>query len=50
MISDLRFRMRALLRRKSVETGLEDELAFHLEQQVEKYAQGAMSREEARLR
>ena len=48
MIRDLWFRMRALLRRKSVETELEDELRFHLEQQVEKYAQGGMSREEAR--
>lgn len=50
MISDLWFRMRALLRRKSVETELEEELRFHLERQVEKYAQDGMSREEARRR
>jgi putative ABC transport system permease protein len=50
MIIDMWFRMRALLRRKSVETELEDELRFHLEQQVEKYVQGGMSREEARRR
>ena len=45
MIRDLWFRLRALLRRKSVEAELEGELRFPLEQQVEKYAQGGMSRE-----
>ena len=47
MFSDLWIRVRALFRRKSVETDLDDELRFHLEQQVEKYAQNGMSSEEA---
>lgn len=50
MINDLWHRTRALFRRKSVETELDDELRFHLERQVEKYVQSGMSREEARRR
>ena len=50
MLSDLWIRVRALLRRKSVEKELEDELWFHLERQVEKYAQSGLSREEAQRR
>ena len=36
MLSDLYFRLRSLLRRGTVENELDDELRFHLEQQVEK--------------
>src|SRR5207249_466742 len=47
MFSDLWLRMRAVFRRKSVETELDEELQFHLERQVEKYVQGGLSKEEA---
>src|SRR5215467_3049260 len=50
MVNDLWHRLRALFRRKSVETELEDELRFHLERQVEKYLQSGLSREEAQRR
>ena len=50
MLNDLWIRVRALLRRKSAEMELDDELRFHLERQVEKYVQSGMSREEARRR
>ena len=49
-MSDLWIRVRALFRRKSVETELDDELRFHLERQVEKYVQSGLSREEAQRR
>jgi len=50
MFRDLWLRMRALFRRKSVETELDEELWFHLERQVEKYVKGGLSREEATRR
>lgn len=50
MWSDLWIRVRALFRRKSVETELDEELRFHLERQVEKYVQNGLSREEAQRR
>src|SRR5579859_702643 len=50
MLSNLWIRARAFLRRKSVETELDDELRFHLERQVEKYMQSGLSREEAKRR
>jgi len=50
MLNDLWHRTRALVRRKSVETELHDELRFHLERQVEKYVQSGLSREEATRR
>ena len=50
MVSGLWHRMRALLRRKSAETNLDDELRFHLERQVEKYIQTGLSSEEAQQR
>src|SRR5689334_4775932 len=50
MLNDLWHRMRALLRLKSVETELDDELRFHLERQVAKYVQSGMSCEEAQRR
>jgi len=40
MLSDLNIRLRSLFRRAKVEEELDDELRFHLEQQVEKYMQG----------
>lgn len=50
MFSDLWIRVRALFRRKAVETELDEELRFHLARQVEKYVQGGLSREEAQRR
>ncbi len=50
MFSDLRFRVLALFRRRSVERELDEELQFHVARQVEKYVQGGMSREEATRR
>jgi putative ABC transport system permease protein len=50
MLSDLWIRVRALFRRKSVETEMEEELRFHLERQVEKYVKSGMSRAEAQRR
>jgi predicted permease len=50
MISDLLIRLRALLRHNKVEGELDEELRFHFEQQVEKYAQSGLTREEARRR
>ena len=50
MIRDLWHRVRALLRRKSVETELDDELRFHLVRLVEKYVQAGLNRVEAMRR
>jgi predicted permease len=47
MVRDLRFRLRALLRRGAVERELDDELRFHLEQQIEKHVAAGRSRAEA---
>jgi predicted permease len=47
MLSDLRIRLRSLLRRARVEQELDDELRFHMDQQAEKYLRAGMSREEA---
>ena len=47
MISDFRFRLRALFRRRTVETEMEDELRFHFERQVEKNRDDGMTPEEA---
>ena len=47
MLSDLIFRLRALFRRNAVESELDEELRFHLEQQVEKHMRAGLSREEA---
>jgi predicted permease len=48
MLSDLVFRLRSLFRRNTVEAELDDELRFHVEQQVEKCIRSGMTREEAR--
>ena len=47
MFSDLFIRLRALLRHTAVEGELDDELRFHLEQQVEKHVHSGLTREEA---
>jgi len=48
MFADLIYRLRALFRRKTVETEMDEELCFHFERQVEKYLASGMTREEAR--
>ena len=48
MFSDFLIRARALFRRKAVERELNDELRFHFEQQVEKFAQSGIPSQEAR--
>jgi predicted permease len=48
--SDLRYRVRALLRRDSVERELADELGFHLERETEKYERMGLPRAEAERR
>jgi predicted permease len=50
MLSDLRYRLRALFRRHAVETELDQELHFHLEKEVEKYMRSGMTEEESRRR
>jgi len=47
MLNDLRYRVRALFRRSAVEGELDDELRFHLEQQVDKHVRAGMPRSEA---
>ena len=47
MWNDLLFRLRALLRRNSVEGELDQELAFHLEREVEKRVASGMAPDEA---
>jgi predicted permease len=47
MLNDLRFRLRTLFRRNTVETELDDELRFHFEHEVEKYQQSGMTHKEA---
>jgi hypothetical protein len=50
MLSDFLFRLRCLLRRKRVETELDEELRSHLEYEAEKYVKSGLSPEEARRR
>jgi hypothetical protein len=47
MFSDMLFRLRSLFRRSVVENELDDELRFHIEQQVEKHVRAGLTREEA---
>ncbi len=47
MLSDLFIRIRSLFRRGAVEGELDEELRFHLENQVEKYIRSGLTREEA---
>src|SRR5271155_1780103 len=48
MLNDLRFRLRALFRRNSMETELEQELRFHFEHEVEKRIRAGMPPDQAR--
>ncbi|MGC1187884.1 MAG: ABC transporter permease [Candidatus Acidiferrales bacterium] len=50
MWSDLKIRLRALFRRKSVETEMDDELRFHFERRVETLVQAGVPRDEAARR
>ena len=47
MLSDLKFRLRALFRRAAVEQELDDELRFHMEREIEKNVRAGMSRVDA---
>ena len=47
MLSDLRYRLRALFSRASVEQELDDELRFHIEHEAAKYERQGMSRDAA---
>ena len=48
VLSDIRYRLRALFSRASVEQELDDELRFHVEREAEKYERQGMSRDAAR--
>src|SRR5258708_9652512 len=50
MIGDIFYRLRALFRRRAVESELDDELRFHLERQAETHRQSGMSPEDAARR
>src|SRR4029079_16797524 len=47
MLSDLRFRLRAIFRRYAMERELDDELRFHIERETDKYVSAGMPLEEA---
>jgi putative ABC transport system permease protein len=47
MIGDLLYRLRAIFRRRSVEQELDEELRFHLENEIEKLMRSGLTREEA---
>ena len=49
MLSRLKRRLRALVRKGAMERELDDELRFHLERQIEISVNAGMSLEEARL-
>lgn len=50
MLSDLLFRLRAILRRGRMEDELDEELRFHFDHQVDLYLQQDLTEEEARRR
>lgn len=50
MLTDLMLRLRSLFRRDAVEDDLDDELRFHLEQQVKSYINAGLDPEAARRR
>src|SRR2546423_6274095 len=50
MLSDLRFRFRALFKRSTMERDLDDELRFHLERETEKLVSAGIPRAEAERR
>ena len=47
MLNDLRFRFRALFRRRAMETELDQELCFHFENEVEKLKRAGATQQEA---
>ena len=47
MLTDLWVRLRAVLRRDTVERELDEEMRFHLERQIEKYVEAGLVRDEA---
>src|ERR1700730_8864668 len=47
MLDDLRYRLRALLRRDDTEEQLDEELRFHYEREIEKQIESGLSRKEA---
>jgi putative ABC transport system permease protein len=47
ILSDVRYRLRALFRRAAVEKELDQELRFHLEREAEKHVREGLSPEEA---
>jgi putative ABC transport system permease protein len=47
MLSDLRYRLRSLFRRDSMESEMDEELRAHFERQVEKHLKAGLPREEA---
>ena len=50
MLSDIRYRLRALFRRSAMERELREELAFHIEHETEKLVRAGLSRDEASRR
>jgi putative ABC transport system permease protein len=50
LIADLLYRARAIFRRTTVESELDEELRFHLEHQIETYVHAGLSRQEAERR
>jgi predicted permease len=50
MWSDLLYRVRAIFQRKSMERELNEELRFHIDQQILKYTEGGLPRPEAERR
>ena len=50
MFNDLRFRLRALFRRREVERELDEELRSHLEHETEEYVRSGLARPEAARR
>src|SRR4029453_5793267 len=47
LLSDLKYRVRALFRRGEMEHELDDEMRFHIEREAEKYRAAGMTAEEA---
>jgi predicted permease len=50
MLSELRYRLRMLLARDSVDREIDDELRFHLDRETEKYLRAGMSADDAKRR
>jgi putative ABC transport system permease protein len=50
MLTDMLSRLRSILRRRAVEQELDDEMRFHLDQQIERYVRRGLSRTEATRR